>query len=463
MVLTSVKRLTIFIKRGAWASRHWFDRIWPARVEGGGRVMGSRFAALSAIGLAWWGAAAPAFAQDSEFDALIAESSISTPAAIASARSQSAAGDLVGAAATLERALLADPNAHDARLLYAATLCRLDDRQASGVEFAKLEGHEVGNAMWREADEACGGAFRRPTPARDASTGRLSGEAYAGVAYDSDALGAIALQTDFGYTDVRRKEGFAAIAGARLAARARSHASTGGLYGSLSASAKHDISGPDQRFEIGEARAGFGRDGNDMGHSLGAVVRHVRIFGHSYVTEYGGQGEVLLGNAAAHRLRLRVEAVHQDYGRRGPTDLGDGMHFDARASLEARIGTRGFYAAGVGAEYKKAREKSLGYAGARLFGLVQLPAGGNGHYVNLSGTLRLIDFHDDTPLPDRRDLRAFARAAYGLPLVGQLFGEAAVSYTRRSTKFDSTTSYPTSFDLATYRSLGAELRLIWKF
>ena len=151
----------------------------------------------SVIGVAAVSVAVPALAQsEQEIEALIAESQ--TPVnAIATARQQIASGDLPGAAATLDRALLEDPNAHDARLLYAATLCRLGDPQGARIEIGKLDRQDVGAAMFDEANAACGGTLNRPAPAENDIASGVTGEVYGGLAYDHDASGALALQPAF--------------------------------------------------------------------------------------------------------------------------------------------------------------------------------------------------------------------------------------------------------------------------
>jgi hypothetical protein len=408
-------------------------------------------------------AATGAAAQDNDeaIEALVAESS-SPSAAMAAARIQAEAGDLTGAAATLERALLTDPNANDARLLYAATLCRLGDVQAARVEIGKLDRQDINPAAWAEADQACGGSIRQPIARESARRGGLTGEVYAGVAYDHDASGAIALQTDFGFGSVDREDGIAAIAGARLNWRSEGYASGGGVYAGASLTSKHELSGPDQDYDIGQLRAGYGRLGGSLGWSIGAVVGHTRLFGDPYVTEYGGQGELIFGGAQSSRIRLRAEGVAQNYEDGFPGDDADGARFDLSAALESRIGSRGYYVVGVGGELKTADRKIFAYRGARLFGAAQFVFA-NRHYAGFSGTLRYIDFRDDPPFADRKDLRGFARAAYGVPLIGNgLFVEGAGTYTLRKVSLSGTSGFSVP-DLKTYRSPGAELRLIWKF
>jgi hypothetical protein len=400
--------------------------------------------------------AAPAWAQDdAELAALLAEQS--PEAGMAEARRQTADGDLAGAAASLERVLLADPNANDARLLYAATLCRLGDQQGARIELAKLDRQAISETLWREADEACGGNARRPLPAeRDSGTG-FSGEAYIGMAYDHDAAGAITLQTDF-FGGSRRENGFAALAGARLNWRSEGFASDGGPYASASLTSKHDINGPQQDYDIGEARLGYGRSSGSLGWSAGPVVRHIRLLGDPYVTEYGAQGDVLFGNGGPRGIRLRLEGVIQDYKGGFPGNNADGSRFDASLAYETRLGAKGFATLGVGGELKYADERAFGYVGGRLFGALVLPFE-NRDYLTLSGTLRYVDFRNDKDFTfDRKDTRAFARLAYGLALPAtDLFVEGALSYTLRHLDTEDGVSF------RTYRSPGAETRLIWKF
>ena len=55
------------------------------------------------------------------------------------ARRAADAGDLNGAAGALERVLIADPNRHGTRLLYAVVLFRLDDLQGARDQLDLLE------------------------------------------------------------------------------------------------------------------------------------------------------------------------------------------------------------------------------------------------------------------------------------------------------------------------------------
>lgn len=70
-------------------------------------------------------------------DAEVVESS-TEPTALQLAARQIDSKDLSGAATTLERYLLTDPESLVARVEYAITLCRLDDLQAGRFELAKI-------------------------------------------------------------------------------------------------------------------------------------------------------------------------------------------------------------------------------------------------------------------------------------------------------------------------------------
>ena len=401
--------------------------------------------------------AGPALAQsEQEIEALVAESQAPVDA-IATARQQSVAGDLTGAASTLERALLENPNAHDARLLYVATLCRLGDPQGARIEIGKLDRQAVGEAMFAEANEACGGVLHRPASAETDTASGVNGEVYGGLAFDYDAAGALALQTEF-FGSAKRDSGFSLIGGARIAMRSSGYTSGGGFYGGFSVTSKHDISGPRLDYDIGELRAGFGSGSGRLGYSIGPVVRHIRLFDDPYVTEYGGQGELLFGSAQSHRVRVRLEGVFQNYDGSGfPGNDADGIRLDLSAAYEARIGERGYLTVGAAGEYKDADERNFGYLGGRLFAAYQ-HSFANRDYLTLSGTLRHIDFRNESFVPDRKDTRAFGRLAYAIALGDSgLFVEGAATYTYRKAKLDS------FFSVRTYRSPGAEARLIWKF
>jgi hypothetical protein len=423
---------------------------------------------VSALGLAAGGLwSAPAVqaqeAGEAEVDALITASA-SPASAIAAARNQAQAGDVSGAAATLERAMLNDPNANDVRLYYAGLLCQLDDVQGARIELTKLNGQMISDQDWNATNNVCGGALTRPEAASSGGAAGLTGEAYIGLSYDSDALGPIAVQFETALLPAKHQDGLAAIAGLKFSGKTNGYYDKGGFYGSFNLRAKHDVSGPAQRYETGELRAGFGRESQGADYAIGGVFRHARLFNQAYVSEAGGQAQVGIAAGAGARLILRGEAVRQYYEALGPGKLGNGWRYDLGVTYEKQLGDDKWLTFGIAAELKDASLRTARYTGARAFVSYHTPVGSKGQYFNLSGTLRYIDFKDKSPTPDRKDLRASARAAYGIPLSANgLTLEGAISYTARSVSNRSTNNLPLFSRIADYSSAGAELRLVWKF
>jgi hypothetical protein len=82
------------------------------------------------------------------------------------AHRQIGASDLPGALGTLERVLFTYPEAAPPRLLYAALLCLLDDRQGAELELGLLAGKPIADSDWATVAAACGPAVPRPAPPR---------------------------------------------------------------------------------------------------------------------------------------------------------------------------------------------------------------------------------------------------------------------------------------------------------
>jgi hypothetical protein len=122
---------------------------------------GVYMARLKAIVLAGLMAASPVAAQPPAFDpdALIT-ASMKVDSGMALARRQAAETDLLGAAGTLERVIIANPDDPAPRLLYASLLCRLDDREGAEVELASLGKAKVADGAWAEVVAACGDVAR---------------------------------------------------------------------------------------------------------------------------------------------------------------------------------------------------------------------------------------------------------------------------------------------------------------
>jgi predicted Zn-dependent protease len=90
-----------------------------------------------------------------EIDGLI-NASTTADAAVATAAEQTNSGDISGAATTLERMLIIDPDSVLVRVRYIAALCQLDDQQAAKFETAKLAKLSISDEAWSAVQAACG-------------------------------------------------------------------------------------------------------------------------------------------------------------------------------------------------------------------------------------------------------------------------------------------------------------------
>ena len=398
-------------------------------------------------------AAAPAFAQEpgNELEALV-DASRSPHGSLVLAREQEAQGDMLGAAATLERGLLNGSGAESVpvRTHYVALLCRLGDRPRATAELALLDGALVTDGDWAEVRQACGTV---PRPIGGIANSNFTGQVSAGLAYDSDALGALAVQFAFPGFSPPRDDGFSFIGSVDLAGRIPAGGNF--LYGQLSAVTKDNISGPSLDYQIGDLHLGYGLDLGAVELSGGFFGRYGRIAGRDFVGEYGGEARVAVPTSAASTIAIEGVAVHQNYAGSVIGFSRDGTRIDVAFDWQGRSADGANYTLGAAFEDKSADTSYLGYTGGRVFGAVRVPLAAHGTYGALSATVRHVAYR--TPLFGARQIetRYFARAALGTRLIGPVDVEAAGSYTRRD--------YNAASFLATYDSVGAEVRLVWNF
>lgn len=389
--------------------------------------------------------AVPALAQDSidpELDRLITAGQ-SPAAAIAEADRQEAAGDMLGAASTLERALIDQPSADDVRLAYAAVLCKLDDKASARTELAALRGRRTSSSAWQRMEAACGSELAGA--ARHTST--ISGTISAGAAYDSNAADTLLPFGSFGLTS---RDGLAFVASLELDAKVPM--GNGFAYAGAFALTHNDQSGPTNDYQYGELTAGYGMEGESHEVSGGAVIRHGRIDGANYFTAYGGQARLALRSGQSGQFVITGEVTHENY----VFNLSDGTRYDLLAGYDYTAASQARYFIALGGEIKNARYDPFSYKAVRLVGSARFPLGGNGAYLSTSATMRYLDY-DYSMLPfDHKELRLFAQAAVGIPIAGpNLLVEPAVNFRWRDNN-------AASF-LDDYSSFGAELRLVYRF
>ena len=407
-------------------------------------------AGMAALGC---GAAAAQEAGEAELDALI-DATESDAGTLAAARRQVGAGNLTGAAATLERSLLLRPDAgsDEVRLYYGTVLCRLADYRGGAYQLANVRNATA--TGWAEAREACAPARLTPFATRgDGVTGVLS----LGLGYETDALGALTTQIEIPGFPAPSEEGLAITASGALDARFASRLSGQG-YAGAAFETRMDISGPDADYLTGSARLGydFRLRGEDQRLAAGLMARHGRLAGDGLVTEYGLQAE--LGDTASPtgRWTVRLEAVDQDYLGPAAASLRDGMRYDVMLSYRETSGADRAWTAGVAVEAKQAEQTDLGYVGGRVFAAMQTPIADNGAYIGGSAMLRYIDFREGALGGGETEMRSYVRAVVGVPLDRDgLFLEAAASHSARW--------YDSASPLHDHSSFGAEVRMVYRF
>ncbi|MBY0581756.1 MAG: hypothetical protein K2P68_02405 [Sphingomonas sp.] len=413
------------------------------------RMLGGSIAAL-AIAMS----VQPAQAQEraGDIDAAI-DASTGPSQALAYARSQAGQGDLLGAAATLERALF-DRTASgtaDVRAFYIVVLCRLDDRERALVEAGKFGTTRVGESAWAEVEQACG-AIPRPTAAQ-VDRRSLTGELSAGFTYDQDNLGAINQFFSAPEFRIPGDDGISFVA--NLALSARLPAGRGYVYAAGDALTKDSLDGPALNYQVFSGRLGYGLQVGAADLSFGPVATYIRLQGADLGGEVGGQARLRLPGPGRGQWVTSGEIVYQNYAGSFPFFSRDGTRYDLALHYQKETNAGVSYVLGAGAEYKTAETVELGYTAGRVFGAVRFPLGVRGVYSAISGTIRHLVYR--TPdFGDRQiETRYFVRAALGLPVsIKGVAVEAAGSYTRRDYNIDF---------LQDYSSLGAELRMVWRF
>lgn len=398
------------------------------------------------LGLALIGIAVPATAQAARSDDG-ADSDDEIARALSSAQVREAKGELIPAAMTLERLLAAYPNAPDARLYYASLLCKLTDTIGARAQVKMLDGLLYSPSAWTRMVAACGAIDR---PASFPIRYGISGEVTGGIAYDSDVLGALAVQfTVPGF--VGAAQAALSLTGtAKLAGKTK--VGSGYIYANLSGRTKNDIAGRRSDYQIGEVSIGFGKGLV----SAGGVARYAQIVNRRFVSEIGVQGEASVSIESGQRIVLRAEGVHQDYAGSTAQFSRNGGRFDVSVHYEAQTRSGVSWVGGAAFELKTSKVREEGYAGGRFFAGVRAPIDARGTYVNVSGTYRLSRFLGAPPRESRNDRRLLGRAAIGTPIgISGVIAEVAATYTER--RFSLTTRQ------RGVSNFGGEARLIWKF
>ena len=208
---------------------------------------------------------------------------------------------------------------------------------------------------------------------------------------------------------------------------------------------------------------------------FGAVLRHVRLMGEPQLTEAGVRGETRWRMTNATTLRLRGEAVSQDYDEPGIDALSgvlggdrDGARYSVGIGVSHRFTSRTTFDASLDHEIKSAGYEPFGYSGPRL-GLSLDQRFDKGIYVFASGSARWIEYDEPDAVflggATRDDVRTHARLAVGAPL-SAFTARGATGDVRENVTLEGALNYSrrgSSPPLADFDGWGAELRLIWRF
>ncbi len=111
-------------------------------------------------GFALAGSGAAVAAPADELDQVLS-ASVTAAQTLDLARQQAAAGQLLEALASSERALFLDRKSQPARLLHAALLCRLDDPRGAAAEFSLIKQRDFKKAEWQAATAQCPALFAK--------------------------------------------------------------------------------------------------------------------------------------------------------------------------------------------------------------------------------------------------------------------------------------------------------------
>lgn len=388
------------------------------------------------------------------------------------------AGRLLESAAALERVLISRPNASDVRLLYVSVLYRLDDLQDAAAQLALIDPAGLTPAQRAEA-----GRYRDLVAHRHAHGVRglsLSGELAAGVAYDSDAAGALLTQVVpifWWQPPVVKQSGAGAVYSGHLDASLPVGPEGLSLQGSVSGYDRTRVSGGKDDFWVGGARAGavYGRGRGSVG---AFVVGRTYSLEHShYLDETGARIEGRWRLRPNLEVSLAAEGVRQKFATplfagfifpMGFTTItADGDRYDTEASVSWRPNPR--VAAGVtaGFERKTSSYKPYAYTSPYVQGGVSLGLD-RGVYANIAGDWRVIDYAAYDYLftrVKRHNDRGLARVALGVPL-SAFCSHGGDDCAPRNIAIEASATYVTRTDrsrIAAYRDTGAELRLIWRF
>ncbi len=269
------------------------------------------------------------------------------------------AGDLISAAAALERVLLVDPDWHEARLLYAVVLYRMDNLDSAATELSLLEEVVSPPATAADYDYYVG----RVAQAR--KTSDFDGQLVLGVSYDDKVLGT--LSDIFGF--VNAEGDGATTASARLSWRHElSAARELDFVANLRAYTKQYFDFNDFSYSAYQADAGLKGAFDKFDWQALAIARTVRVDGERYVNSSGAQLEISRDLTAATTVGVSIGYNDLDYDNLTvagfPTFAEEGRSGDEmieKISIMHKFNPRNVLMVGIGATQRDAEIDAFSY------------------------------------------------------------------------------------------------------
>lgn len=388
------------------------------------------------------------------------------------ARRAADAGDLNSAAGALERVLMADPNRHGARLMYAVILYRLDDLQGARDQLDLLDPVTLTPLQRAEATRY------RARIERARSTTRFSGSLSAALTYEEDAAGALTTQFDSIFAPPVAEEGGAAVIAARFnVAHDLDGASGYAVFGSVGASDRSTFDDIDGDVRRGDVEAGLSYVGRLNSWNISAVARALDLMDDPNLRETGVKAQARWPTSNATTFSVSGEAVSQAFDEPGVDALAliiggdrDGWRYDINLGVTHRLSARSSVGVSAGWQDKQADYAPFGYSGQSVQARYDA-ATRRGDYVAISGGIQWLDYDAPDPVfiglgaPAREDVRSWARLAVGAP-ISAFTEDGATGDWRQDVGIEAALTYggrDSLAPLADYESLGAELRLSWRF
>ena len=386
-------------------------------------------------------------------------------------------GEMLNAAAALERMLYSNPDWHSARLLYSAVLYRLDDSKSALRELSLLKNIEL-NADQASTYRRYLAEFKTPLPDLTASSDPkperkspirqkydpFSATVTLGVRADDNA-GNFLSDEGFGFENNRGD--VSVFAGGRLRFNTPISADKKVVaHASIEGNLRRHETFSETDYDVVSSRIGISVKPSGKGQlSFNIDARQFNISGEKYLEQIGPLVTFQQRISQKSRAQVTVSAYDQNYSplRNAPLeDERDGFKTRFQFGVTTALKSSQRLSWAVGFDTKDAEIGAFSYDGPRaLFSFTQKIK--NNAYLRTQFQARKLNYKGSlNPIVDEREeTRIFARQAIGVPLnklvknkdLKNIDIELGVNYNERFSNIDAN-----DFD-----NLAADLKLKFNF